>query len=193
MMTHADIFAVGHAIEMPDGKTYTLRSPTQIEQGEFQRWLEERTHAAVDRASASEEQKDRRHAQIDDKAALGYYEWDGPLGIQARWMPAGMTKAIEIICRDQGVDHKRAEEIARHHIRTAAAVILKGAAKDPKAWGPILEAMGLPASWFASAPSEHSSSFCSTHPSTEASRNSETAPTTSSCSSTNASEPPKAT
>jgi hypothetical protein len=157
-MTLADVFAVGHTVTMPDGKGYTLRPPTQVEQAEFQRWLEQRAHDGIERSRGTQEAKDRRHTLIDDKAALGYYEWDGPLGLQSRWTVAGLTKAVEIVCRPQGVDEKLAEEIARQHIRAVSAAILQEAARDPKALAPILGAMGLPMDWFESAPSEPSSS-----------------------------------
>jgi hypothetical protein len=189
-MTPKDIFAVGTVIKMDDGAEYTLRPPTQIEQGQFQVWLEQRAHDAVDRSNASQESKDRRHAQIDDKAALGHYAWDGPIGLQSRWMPDGLTKSIEIICRDQGVDGKRAEEIARQHFRVCAAQILDAAAKDPKVLRPLLGALGYPMDWFESEPSVPSSNSSSTPPSPEPSPNSADLPTGNSSSCTTSSEPP---
>lgn len=191
-MTIKDIFAVGTVLEMPDKTKYTMREPTLYEQGQFQVWLEERAHAAVDRSRVAQDDKDRRHAQIDDKAALGHYAWDGPLGLAARWTPDGMTKAVEIILRDQGVDEKRAEEIVKHHLRVCAAKILEAAAKDPKALAPVLGALGYPMDWFESETNASSSSNSPTHPSTTDSTTSAASPTDSSSSSTPSSETPTA-
>jgi hypothetical protein len=182
-MTLADVFAVGGTIKF-DGKEYTLRKPTLYEQGQFQRWLEQRAHDAVDRSEATEEAKDRRHARIDTDAALGKYEWDGPYALEALWTPAGLAKIVSIVCRDQEVNDELAEKIVADQIKRVAAIILARASEDPFALAPVLEALGLPNDWLRSGPSEPSSSNCSTRPSTEHSANLETSPTISSCSST---------
>jgi hypothetical protein len=190
-MTLADAFAVGKALSF-DGKEYTLRKPTLYEQGEFQRWLEQRAHDAVERSTADEAAKDRRHARIDTDAALGKYEWDGPYALEALWTPAGLAKIVAIVCRDQGVDDALAEKIVAAKIREVCAIILARASSDPFALAPVFEALGLPSDWLPSAPSEPSSSSCSTRPSTGPSVNSGASQTTSSSSSTPSSAVPTA-
>lgn len=195
-MTTADIFNVGRHISGPagpdgaPGTVYTLRDLTLFEQGEFQRWLEQRAHDAVDRSTASEAAKDRRHAQVDRDAALGLYEYDGPLGLQARWSPAGLAKAFQIACRGQGVTEANVDAIMRHALKEVAATLLLAKESDPGKAAAALAALGLPTDWTPPAPSGPSSSSCSTPPSTGPSTNSGTAPTASSCSSTPSSAAP---
>jgi|GEM_PF-3027725 len=142
-----------------------LRKPTLYEQGEFQRWLEQRAHDAVDRGTESEEKKDRRHDRIYADAALGKYEWDGPYAMEAMWTPAGLAKIVAIVCRDQGVTDEQAEKLVEEQIKRVAAILLMQASEDPKAMAPVLEALGLPIEWLASEPSEPSSNNSVTHPS----------------------------
>jgi hypothetical protein len=187
-MTQADMFNVGCAFIGPDGTKYTIKKPTQYQQGEFQKFLEDRAHAAVARSSDSEERKLQRDHLIDIDAGLGMYEWEGQLANKAKWEPAGLAKILTILCRDQGVTDEKAEEILAHSLKEVAAKMLMQAVRDPKAAAPVLAALGYPMDWFESEPSEPSSSNCSTHPSTEASPNSEDSPTTSSSASTTSSE-----
>jgi hypothetical protein len=190
-MTHADIFNVGKTIKLPDGRTYTLRKPDQIEQGLFQKWLEDRAHDAIDRSSDSEARKLQRHHLVDVDAGLGKYEYDGPLAIEALYTPAGMSKIIAIILRDQGATDEIAEEIFLHKAREAAAEILIKRAKDPKALGLLLEALGFPMDFLEPSPeSDSSSKSCSTRLSPEPTPNSDAAPTTSSSSSSMSNEAP---
>ena len=148
-MTTADIFNVGRVIRGPanpdgtPGRTYTLRKPTQYEQGEFQRWLEQRAHDAVDRGSASEAAKDRRHHAIDIDAGLGKYEYDGELGLAARFTPAGMVKIIAIVLRDQDVTEATAEPLVAHCIREIAAEMIEKEESDPNAVRLARIALGL--------------------------------------------------
>jgi hypothetical protein len=189
-MTLADAFAVGSEIKGPDGTTYTLRKLTLIEQGQFQRWLEKRAHDAVDRGAESEFLKERRHDRIYADSAIGKYEWDGPLAIEAMWTPAGLTKIIYMVCHDQGVDEPLAEKLAIEQIKHIAAVLLGRAGVDPKVMVPVLAALGLPTGWLSSAPSESSSNNSSTRPLIEPSPNSEDSPTIKSSSSTTSREAP---
>ncbi|MDY3558406.1 hypothetical protein R5W23_005499 [Gemmata sp. JC673] len=189
-MTLADAFAVGSDITGPDGTVYKLRKPTLYEQGEFQRWLEQRAHDAVDRSTAPEDAKDRRHARIDTDAALGKYEFDGPYAMEALWTPAGLAKVVAIVCRDQGVTDELAERLVADQIKRIAAALLARASDDPKALAPLLGALGLPTDWLRSGPNEPSSSSSSTPRSTEPSPSSPDSPTTSSCSSTPSSAAP---
>lgn len=192
-MTLADIFAVGSDLKGTDGKTYKLRKPTLYEQGEFQRWLEQRAHDAVDRGTESDEKKDRRHDRIYADSALGKYEWDGPFAMEAMWTPAGLAKIVAIVCRDQGVTDEEAEKLVAEQIKRVAAIILMQASEDPKAIAPVFEALGLSTDWLVFEPSEPLSNNCSTHPSTEPSTSSPGSPTSSSSSSTPSKEDPTVT
>lgn len=183
-MTQADIFSVGAEFKGPDGTVYVIKKPNGYQQGEFQRWLEQRAHDAVERSIASEDSKARRHHLIDIDAGLGKYEWDGPLALEAMWTPVGIAKILTIICRDQGVNDSKAEEILAHSIKEVAVKMLMRAAKDPKALAPVLGALGLPMDWMESEPSDSSSSSSPTPPSDTDSTISEASTTTSSPSST---------
>jgi hypothetical protein len=181
-MTTADIFAVGAKFTAPDGTVYDIKKPTLYQQGEFQKWLEDRAHAAVDRSGDSDERKLRRHHLIDVDAGLGMYEWDGPLAMEAKWTPAGLAKLLTIVCRDQGVTDEKAEAILDHSTREVAAKLLVRAAADPKARADLalrLGGLGLPMDWITSEPSEPSSDSSSPRPSTEPSPNSPASTTTS--------------
>lgn len=186
-MTVADIFAVGTSIKAPDGTVYTLKELTLYQQGEFQRWLEQRAHDAVERSDATDDAKDRRHAIIDRDAGLGRYEYDGPFGVEAMCTPAGLTKLVEIACRDQGMTAAKAGEVMRHSFREVAATFIRKAVEDPKVAAAALAALGLPPDWLPSTPSGPSSPSSSTPPSTAPSPNSADSPTDSSCSSTTSS------
>jgi hypothetical protein len=166
MPTLADIFAAGYEITGPDGTKYTLRKPDQYEQGLFQKYLEARAHDAIDRDTrpgVTDEARDRRHHLVDVKAGLGYYSYDGPYGIEAQWLPHGMAKLVTLVCK---VPDETAEQIIRHHARTVAVQVLGAAAKaDPKVAAQIrdlLAGLGFPTDWFASGPSEPSSSSSAT-------------------------------
>lgn len=206
-MTTADIFAVGAEFRFPSGKSdadgkpietvLKLRKPTLYEQGAFQRWLEQRAHDAVDRSTAGEDAKDRRHAVIDRDAALGKYEWDGPIAMEAKFTPAGLAKCVAIICRDQGATDASAEAAVAYSAKRVAAEIL-GKRLDPKRMRQVLDSLGLPVEWADELatgstecePSTSSCEPCSTRPSDAPSPNSEGAPTTNSCSSTTSSAAP---
>ena len=187
-MTHADIFNVGKTIKLSDGREYQLRKPNQIEQGLFQKWLEDRAHDAIDRSTDGEARKLQRHHLVDVDAGLGKYEYDGPLAIEALYTPAGMSKIIAIICRDQGVTDAIAEEIFLSRAREVAAEVLLRRSQDPKALGLLLEALGFPTDFLEE--SDSSSNSSSTPPSVEPTTNSGGAPTTSSCSSSTSKEAP---
>jgi len=190
VQTLADVFAVGQAMSGPDGRVWTLRPPTLYEQGQFQRFLESRAHLAIDRSEASEDAKDRRHAIIDKDAALGKFEWDGAVALEAMFTPVGLAQITFLVCRDQGMTESQAEELLRHNIRQVASKILQLSPDEKKALAPVLRALGLPNEWFDADSNDSSSSNCSTPPSTEASPNSPDAPITNCCSSTRSSEAP---
>lgn len=190
-MTTADIFNVGADLRGPDGTVYRIKKPTLYQQGEFQRWLEQRAHDAVDRSTATEDQKARRHHLIDIDAGLGKYEWDGPIALEAMWSIAGLTKILTIVCRDQGVTDEQAEAVISHNLRESAARLLLGAARDPKLRADlalVLGSLGLPMDWMESEPNVSSFNSSSSHPSTDPSPNSEGSPTikSSSCTMSNA-------
>ena len=196
-MTTADIFNVGRVLKGPPDATgkpeweYTLRKPTQYEQGEFQRWLEQRAHDAVDRSSAPEAAKDRRHHAIDVDAGLGKYEYDGELGLAARFTPAGMVKIIAIVLRDQGLTEATAEPVVAHCVREIALELIEKEESDPNAVRLARIALGL-GRLNDPAASGSSSSSCATRPSAAppTSPPSAGSPTTSCSSSTPSSAAP---
>lgn len=188
-MTLADIFAVGSLLAYK-GKEYRIGQPGLVQQGQFQRWLEQRAHDAVDRSDASEDAKDRRHARIDTDAALGKYEYDGPYAQEALYMPAGMAKMLEIIGREEGITPEVAEGMVREKIKEVAAVMLRARISDPKVLAQAIASLGLPSEWAESGPSEPSCSNSSSPPSGSDSTTSEASPTSNSPSTTPAREAP---
>jgi len=192
--TPADIFAVGQTLDYkaPDGTitTFKLRPPNQYEQGEFQRWLEQKIHDAIDRSSDSEERKIKRHSLIDAQAGMGEYAWDGPSGMESRFKPEGYIETLKIVCRDQGMTDEIAQEIFQQNLYRLWRDVMESQGQDPKALAPVLAALGFPTGFLECEPSVPSSNNSSTHPSTEHSPNSEDSPTASSCSSTASSEAP---
>lgn len=195
-MTTAEIFAAGKILTGPPGpkgepgKQYVQRKPTLYEQGEFQRWLEQRAHDAVDRSSGTEESKDRRHHLLDIAAGLGKYDYDSPRGVEARWLPAGMVKVITMTMRDQGVTDEIAEYLVEQFLRGMVAEYAKKKKLDPERLALVHLSLGLPMEWTSSAESESSSTPSSARPSTEPLPNSEASMTTSSTTSTESAAAP---
>lgn len=189
-MTTADIFNVGAEFTGPDGTKYTLKKPTQYQQGEFQRWLEQRAHDAIDRGTEPADRKDRRHDRVYSDSAIGKYEWDGPLALEAMWTPAGLGKLLTIVCRDQGVTDEKVDAILAHSFKEVAAKIFMRASTDPKALREVLVGLGLPMDWMEFEPSEPSCDNSSTPPSTDRSPSSPSSQTTNLSSSTTSSEAP---
>lgn len=192
-MTQGDIFNVGSELRAADGTVYTLKKLTQYQQGEFSRWLEQRAHDAIDRGPESEARKDRRHDRAYADAAIGKYEWDGPLALEAMWTPTGLARILLIVCGDQGVTEAKAEDIVRGHLKEVAAKILVQAASDPKArreLATMLGSLGLPMDWMVSAESDLFSDNSPTRPGTPDSTTSPPSPTTNSSSFTTSSAAP---
>lgn len=186
-MTAASRFNLASEITGPDGTKYPLGEPTQDEQGQFAKWLEDRAHFAVDRGPESDARKAKSHERIYDKSGLGYYEWEGPLALEAMWTPAGLAKIVSILLRNRGVDLAKAEDICRHSFLEVAAKILVRATSDPKVRTQLvlrLSELGLPMDWITCGPSAPSSDSSPIPPGASPSPNSPGTATDNSYSST---------
>lgn len=143
-MTQADFFNVPTEIEL-DGTVYKLRPLDQVEQGKFQRWLEERAWAALERSAAyrspEEVAADRR--ALTAEIAAGVYEWDGPVGAASQQTPEGAAKVLQILL---GVPPETARRLALRYLERVLPALqaMMGGAVDPKALGEALATLGLP-------------------------------------------------
>src|SRR4051794_13270063 len=114
MPTLADLLSVETDLEL-DGKTYKVRPPTLLEQGRFQRWLEQRAREAIDRAVYKDEaSRDRCHNLITQDVAAGVYEWGGELCVKALQTEAGVVRLLELVA---GVPAAEAKRLVDSHLK----------------------------------------------------------------------------
>lgn len=133
-----------------EGKRYPLRQPTQLEQGMFQRWLEQRAYDAIERRTyqdPSQQAEDRRLLNRD--IAAGVYEYGGHVCAAALATPIGIAKQLSIVCRDDGLDFETAKRMVDLQIREIAAVFAREATDDPKALAATLSRLNLPSDYFS--------------------------------------------
>lgn len=174
-MTQADLFGVPHAFEL-DGQTYEFKKPDQIQQGVYQRWLEQRARESVGRATdVPERERDELLRAVQEDIATFRYEYGGPACARSLQTASGVAKMIEIVCQ---VPPGVARRIAERRRDLIAELWRARLADDPKAAAAALVSLGLPPDFLASK--ETSSPPSSTPPSTAASPNSGGSPTTSS-------------
>lgn len=189
-MTTADLFNVGKVLTGPPGpngepgKLYTQRKADQYMQGEFQRWLEQRAHDAVDRRRADQDSKDREHVIIANEAALGKYEFNSPRGVEAQWLPAGMCKVLTITMRDQGVNDEIAEYLVDRFLREIVADFAVKKNLPAEQMPLLLLALSLGMDWTPSAESGSSSTPFSAPLSPDPSTSSDASTTSNSTTST---------
>lgn len=143
-MTLADLLNAPAEIEFK-GRVFRLRQPTQIEQAQFQRWLEDRAKAAVGRATDLPDDLQRQAIRetVADIAA-GTYEWGGEVCARALRTPVGIAKIVQLVLADQGVTFEMAQQMVEQQLREIAAVLVSKATHDPKALAAALNRLGLP-------------------------------------------------
>lgn len=175
-MTLADLFNV--ETELPfRGQVFKLRKPTQLEQAQYQRWLETRAREALGRATDLPEEMQRSLARdVNADIAAGVYEWGGEVCARSLRTPTGLAKLLAIILADQGITHDNAVEMVAERIHEIAAVLISKVTEDPKALAATLKTLGLPSTYL--------SSDFSTRRSTKRSKRSASSPTISSCTAT---------
>lgn len=157
-MTLADMFNAPGEFALRDEatdtvETFRMREPNQLEQGEFQRWLEQLAFDNI--ASRKFQTEADREAALrvwQHDCAAGVYEYGGVVCIRRLTDPnlKGLAKLMEIVCRDQGMTHQKATAIARNEQIRLVALISKQATDDPKALEAVLNRLGLPSDFFSS-------------------------------------------
>jgi hypothetical protein len=146
-----------------EGKTYRLREPNGIEQGEFQRWLEQLAYDKINsRTYQSDEEKERRLDRHDKSCAVGDYEWGGELSVRRLQTVPGFAKLLSIVLREQGLTPEAAERWANLKYRECAAVVMRRVYEDPKDLRAACVALGLPPDFLSNSPTPPSTTDSTT-------------------------------
>ena len=141
MATFADMLSIPSKFEF-EGVSYELRPPTQLEQGIYQRWLEQEARESIDRATyLSDAQREMEARQVTRDIAAGLYEFGGEISVRRLQTVSGIAKLIEVICK---VDAAQAQRVAEGRMKLAVELVRGAQAKDPKAMGEALAKLGLP-------------------------------------------------
>jgi hypothetical protein len=148
--TQADFFNVPGEL-VYKGKAFKVRKPTQVEQAQFQRWLEDRARAAVDRADVDESRRRRMDADVTASIACGEYEYGTENCLKALRTPAGLARLLSIVLADQAVTPQMAEEMVEQHLMRIAELLFGAENGDPKALEATLTRLGLPRDFFTSS------------------------------------------
>jgi len=150
MSTLADLVNAPTELEFK-GVKYLLKQPNANQEGEFQRWLEQKAYNAIITTKYPDSnmrgENERRHFQ---DIAAGIYEAGGEVYAKAVVQPAGMEKLISIICRDQGMTDRIAKEVVELKMREVAAIIVSKVNTDPKVLEAVAIRFGLPNDFFSS-------------------------------------------
>lgn len=157
MQTLADFFNAPTELPLKDDKgdvleTVKVRQPSQLEQGMFQRWLEQRAYDSIERRTYQDprqQAEDRR--LLNQDVAAGVYEWGGPVCVAALGTPTGIAKLLTIICADQALTLEKAEKLVDQQVREIAAILWERGAADPKALEATLKRLGLPKNYFSNS------------------------------------------
>lgn len=176
-ITHADLMGVGKKFVFEE-KEYEVKPLNQVQQGQYQRWLEDRALAAIlrDTDSPPDMVKSDRREFVHDRAA-GIYEWLGDVAEKARGTWSGAAKYLEIAL---SIDADTARRMIEKESLAIIELIGRIVEEDPLAVRQLLKKMGLPQEWEGDWRNETSSSDSSTRPSTGHSPNSWDSPTISS-------------
>lgn len=170
-MTLADFLNAPTEFEL-DGETFRVRKPDQLEQGEYQRWLEQLAYDAIARRTYQNEAERLACLRMHDQdCAAGVYEWGGEVAVRRLLTVKGFAKLLSIVCRADGLTERKAEKLIEKESHKLAAVMASKVTADPKVLEAVLASLGLP------------SDFCSpssrTRPSTTESTTSPASATTS--------------
>lgn len=179
-MTLAEMLNAAAELEF-EGKTYRLRKPTLLEEGEFQVYLEQCASDSIERREWKDPD-DKLAAQnlVTRDCAEGYYESGGEGYVRAVSNPRRLPRLLAIICRDQGMTPQIAERLVQTEMKKIAAILISKVHDDPKSLGAVLATLGLPADYL--------SRLSPAHPSTTASTTSDDSRANSSSGSTPSSE-----
>jgi hypothetical protein len=149
-MTLGDVFNSPTAIPF-EGVEYRLRQPTLMEQGEYQRWLEQRAYEAIERRDYRDpDHRERDRRNLNNDVAAGVFEWGGEVCVRAVQTPGGLARLLSVICRDQGLTEQKAKGLVDLKVREIAAVLVARATKDPNSLRAVLATLGLPETFLSS-------------------------------------------
>jgi peptidoglycan hydrolase-like protein with peptidoglycan-binding domain len=167
-----------------EGNKYKLRQMTVMEEGEFQRWMEQLAYDAIERRTYQDPtQQERDRKNLNNDIAAGVYEWGQELAVRRFQSVKGLSKILYFVCRDQGLDEEAAQRWAMEEVKKLAAILVQRATgtDDPKDLRVVCLSLGLPPDFLSSS---------LTHPSTAPSATSEACAEPSSSNSTKSSEAP---
>ncbi len=143
-MTLASLFNAPTELEF-EGEKYLLRKPNQLEEGMYQRWLEQLAWDKINARTYQDEAEKLASLRMHDHdCAAGVFEYGGEVSVKRLMTPKGLAKLIAIICRDQGMTDEQAERWVELENRKIAAVLVSKATDDPKALAAALAILGLP-------------------------------------------------
>ncbi len=132
----------------PVAKTYAMRPPNQLEQGKFQRWLEQRAYEALDRRTyVNDEARAKAENALTRDISAGVYEWGGDVASLAVLSTSGAAKLLELIC---GVPPVEAIRVINTHATRVRNILTAASTDDPKALAEALKAVGLPSNFLSS-------------------------------------------
>lgn len=157
-MTLADIFNAPTELKLGD-EVFRVAKPNQLQEGEFQRWLEQSAFDAINRRVYQRDEERLQSIRMHDQdCAIGTYEWGGALALARFQTRKGMEKFLCIICRDQGLTPEKAAQL----VETSAAELIQAVrskvqaehpegGSDPKALEETLTKLGSPSAFLLSA------------------------------------------
>lgn len=142
--SQADLLNVAREVKLGD-KTFHVRSPTLLEQGRFQRWLETRAWEAIERRATmpgvkpADIERDRK-ALIADIAA-GVYSWGGRASIEALGTTAGLVALFAIVTGEPEQEVEKLVDAKLWELVAAVNTLME--ANDPKALRAALKSLGM--------------------------------------------------
>lgn len=156
-MTTRDLFNAPTAFTL-DGQTYRVRQPGQLEQGEYQAWLEQVAFDAINRRTYQNDAEKLASLRMHDQdCAAGVYDWGGEVSVRRISTPKGLAKLLSIICRDQGLTEALAERLVQQEQKKIAALMVSRVTQDPKVLEATLQTLGLPRDFYSSSSATHPS------------------------------------
>lgn len=135
-MTLADLFNAPTEFTL-DGETFRVSKPGLLQQGEFQKWLEQLAFDAINsRTYQSDAEKALSIRMHDQDCAAGVYEWGSELSLRRIQTQKGLAKLLEIICREQGMTPAKSLRLVEEQALGLIQVFKDKVTADPK----VLEA-----------------------------------------------------
>lgn len=134
-----------------------------MEQGEYQRWLEQRAYDAIARRTYQDQtEQDRDRNNLNKDIAVGCYEWGSEACVNALRTQLGSAKLLAVILKDQGMTEAIARRWVERQLAEIAAVLMSKVQTDPLALAVALSRLGLPSDFLSSASATPHSSTDST-------------------------------